>query len=59
MHLAGNDEYFAKKLGGDAEFLEKVKKYFAGTVMEARRVLEPLADVEDLGGSSSSGEEVQ
>ncbi len=57
VHLAGNDDNFAQKLGGDADFLEKVKKYFAGTVMEARRLLEPLADAEDIGGSSSSGEE--
>ena len=59
LHLAGNDEDFAKKLGGDAHFLEKEKKYFAGTVMEARRLLHPPDEAQDLGGSSSSGEEAK
>ena len=32
---------FANKLGGDDEFVEKVAQYFAGTLLEARRYLEP------------------
>ena len=29
--------------------MKKVEKYFAGTMMEARRMLEPDADVEEEG----------
>ena len=39
----------------DDEFIEKVHKYFAATVMEARRLLEP-GDV-DVGASGSESEE--
>ena len=42
-----------KYLGGDAEFVEKVGKYFGGMMMEARRMLEPLAG--DAGESESEG----
>lgn len=41
MYLAGKDKALAKQLGGDDEFMEKVGEYFAGTMMEARRLLEP------------------
>ena len=44
MYMAGQDPEFARKLGGQDDFLEKVKTYFAGTMMEVRRMLEPLAD---------------
>ena len=40
-YLASKDKVFAKQLGGDDEFVEKVAQYFAGTLMEARRYLEP------------------
>ena len=30
MYLAGKDKQFAKKLGGDDDFMEKVGKYFGG-----------------------------
>ena len=53
MYLAGQDKEFAKGLGGDDEFSEKVQKYFAGTMMEARRLLEPAQD--DVGDWSSDG----
>ena len=38
-------------MGGDTDFMEKVGKYFGGVMMEARRVLEPLAGD---GGESES-----
>ena len=44
IYLAGKDKEFAKKLGGDDAFLEKVEKYFSGTMMEARRWLEPVQE---------------
>ena len=40
-YLASQDKMFAKQLGGDDEFVEKVAQYFAGTLLEARRYLEP------------------
>ena len=40
-YLASKDKVFAKQFGGDDEFVEKVTQYFAGTLMEARRYLEP------------------
>ncbi|CAK0838010.1 unnamed protein product, partial [Prorocentrum cordatum] len=58
LHMAGHDKNFAQKLGGDDGFAEKVEKYFAGTMMEVRRLLEPIADeVDGDGGSSDSAEE--
>ena len=41
MYLAGKEKEFTKRLGGDDEFIDKVDKYFSGTMMEARRMLEP------------------
>jgi len=52
MYMAGKDKQFAKKLGGDDDFMEKVGKYFGGTMMEARRLLEP-----DVGGNEDEGDE--
>ena len=43
-YLAGQDKGMAKRLGGgggDDKFVEKVGQYFAGTMLEARRYLEP------------------
>eukprot|EP00959_Pyramimonas_sp_CCMP1952_P144946 3034398-Pyramimonas_sp.AAC.1 len=58
LYMAGHDKNFAQKLGGDDGFAEKVEKYFAGTMMEVRRLLEPIADeVDGDGGSSDSAEE--
>ena len=31
-------------MGGNEEFVEKASKYFGGTMMEARRLLEPVAE---------------
>ena len=59
-YLASTDKEFSKKLGGDDEFAEKVVQYFAGTLMEARRYLEPEVhsdeDNEDDGESSEDGD---
>ena len=61
-YLASTDKEFSKKLGGDDEFVEKVAQYFAGTLMEARRYLEPevketLEDEEDGESSEEDGDE--
>ena len=52
MYLAGKDKEFSKKLGGDDAFMEKVAKYFGGTMLEARRLMERVEptganDIED------------
>ena len=56
MYMVGQDKNVAAKLGGDADFTAKVEKFFAGTMQEARRFLEPTD--EDNDSSDSSGEEV-
>ena len=56
MYLAGNkykEAWFAK-LGVDEAFIEKVAKYFSGTMMEARRWLEPLQENEEEDDHESS-----
>ena len=40
-YFASTDQVFAKKLGGDDNFAEKAAQYFGGTLLEARRYLEP------------------
>ena len=40
MYKAGHDKEYAQKLGGDDVFVAKASKYFNGTMMEARRLLE-------------------
>ena len=47
MYLAGKDKDFGKKLSSSDEFAEKVAKYFGGTVMDARRILEPVDDEDE------------
>ena len=47
IYQAGKDKQYTQKLGGDADFIESVHKYFAGTMMEARKILEPVADDKD------------
>ena len=44
MYKAGHETGYAEQLGGDAEFVEKASKYFGGTMMEARRLLMPIAE---------------
>ena len=60
MYLAGNkykEAWFAK-LGVDEAFIENVAKYFSGTMMEARRWLEPSKDeAEDVASSDGAGSE--
>ena len=59
MYLVGNDEKVCEKLGGDAEFTAKVTKFFAGSMQEVRRYLQPLDDddEEDDNDSSATGED--
>ena len=40
-YLTSKDKAFAKKLGGDDEFADKVVQCFGGTLLEARSYLEP------------------
>ena len=47
MYLAGKDKQFANNLDGGDGFMEKVGQYFGGTMMEARRLLEPVVDGND------------
>ena len=48
MYKAGHETGYAEKLaGGDEGFVEKASKYFGGTMMEARRLLEPVDEDED------------
>ena len=54
MYLAGKEKQFAKRLGGDDAFVAKVEKYFGGTVIDARRLLEPS---ERKGASDDDGED--
>ena len=55
MYFVGRVEKFCESLGGDAEFVEKVKKFFAGSMQEAQRYLEPLE--EETAGSDSSDDD--
>ena len=55
MYMVGQDKKVATNLGGDAEFTEKVEKFFAGTMQEVRRFMEPTE--EDAACSESSDEE--
>ena len=61
MYMAGQDKKLVTKFGGDDALMEKVSKYFAGTMMEARRLLEPppadkTVTANALDGSSDSDE---
>ena len=40
-YLASKDKEFTNKLRGDDDFAEKVAQYLGGTLLEARRYLEP------------------
>ena len=55
-YIASKDKVFANKLGGDDDFAQKVAEYFGGTMLEARRYLEPevkeTPEDEDDGESS-------
>ena len=47
MYLAGKEKELAKRLGGGDAFMAKVEKYFGGTMMDARRMLEPPDHISD------------
>ena len=55
-YLASKDKVLVNKIGGDDDFAEKVAEYFGGTLLEARRYLEPevkeTPEDEDDGESS-------
>ena len=40
LYLAGSDPKFAAALGGDDAFAKEAQKYFGGTMIEVRRILE-------------------
>ena len=44
MYLAGQDEKFARGLGGDDEFVKKAQRYLGGTMLEVKRMLEPSTE---------------
>ena len=58
VYMAGRDKEFSKKLAGptETEFVEKVEKYFSGTLMEARRLLGPGVAEENEHVDASSDE---
>ena len=56
IYQAGKDKEYTQKLGGDADFIESVHKYFAGTMMEARKILEPVADDNDDDDAAASSD---
>ena len=41
MHMVGSDEAHARALGGGDEMVANAKRCFGGTMMEARRFLQP------------------
>ena len=47
MYLAGRGEKFARGLCGDDEFAQKAQRYFGGTMLEVRRMLEASQDGAD------------
>jgi hypothetical protein len=57
MYLAGKEKELAKRLGGDDEFMAKVEKYFGGTMLDARRLLEPISDEEDESNDDAGGDD--
>ena len=52
--ISSTDKVFANKLGGDDDFAKKVGEYFGGTLLEARRYLEP--DVKETPEDEDDGE---
>ena len=61
MYLVGKDEKVCENLGGDAEFAARVKKFFAGSMQEVQRYLEPLHDEkeEEEGDDDESSDDVE
>ena len=56
MYMVGSDQEYAKGLGGDDEFAEKAHSYFAGTMLEARRLMgqEEMVQTEEAESSEES-----
>ena len=46
MYIAGKDKEFLSTMGADKELMEKSHKYFAGTMMDARRLMHPVEPTE-------------
>ena len=44
MYMAGKEKDVTKRLGGDDDLADEFGHYFSGTMMEARRLLEPLGE---------------
>ena len=61
MYLVGKDEKYVESLGGDAEFAARVKKFFAGSMQEVQRYLQPLHDEkeEEEGDDDESSDDVE
>ena len=61
MYMAGKDTHFTKSLGVvDEDVTAKIAKYFGGTLMEARRIMEPpdpAGQGEDAQGASPSDDD--
>ena len=53
MYLVGADEEYAKGLGGDDDFAQKAHSYFAGTMLEARRLVGQEGSVQEEEDDSS------
>ena len=46
MYMAGKDKEFLPKMDADKELMEKPHKFFAGTMMDARRLMHPVEPTE-------------
>ena len=64
LYMGAKNEGYLEAIGADAAIMEKVKHYFSGVVMEARRYFEPVDvrvgggdDDDGSGGSASDGPE--
>ena len=55
MYKVGHEDGYAEQLGGDEWFVEKASEFFGGTMMEARRLLEP--DVGEGGDDENDGDD--
>ena len=56
MYKAGHESGFAELLGGDADFVEKASTYFGKNMLEAKRLLMPVA-AEDGEEEEEDGED--
>ena len=64
MYMAGKDKHFTKRFGiDDEDVTAKIAKYFGGTMMEARRIMQPPDEAEhgenllcDVSSDESNGD---